>query len=361
LARELKELAGKHLLIASTEACSGKSAVLLGLADKLQQQGVEISYSKPLGNFYEDRGSTEEADIGLVRDYLQLPIDQVFSPLVNVGTASLLRRLIGEDPQDYRSLLQQQAGAVKDRLLCLEAGSNLWEGHSFQLSVPAIVAAVDVMVLLVMRYHSLSSIDHLIAARQELGDRFLGVVINDIAPTEMATVQDILVPALEKLGIAVLATIPKNLTLRSVSVRELVQRLDAEVLCRPDRLDLLVESLSIGAMNVNAALDYFRRARCMAVVTGGDREDIQLAALETSTQCLILTGHLSPQPYIVRRAEDLEIPIISVDFDTLTTVEIVEESFAHVRIQEPVKVEIIRQLMAEHFDFNRFNVLMDLT
>jgi uncharacterized protein len=152
--------------------------------------------------------------------------------------------------------------------------------------------------------------------------------------------------------------LPQNRTLRSVSVGELVKRLQAEVLCCPERLDLLVESLSIGAMNVSAALDYFRKARCMAVVTGGDREDIQLAALETSTQCLILTGHLSPQSYIIRRAEDLEIPIVSVDFDTLTTVEIVEDAFARIRIQEPVKVSIIRQLMAEHFQFDRFAQLL---
>lgn len=354
------ELAGKHLLIASTETCSGKSAILLGLADKLQQQGVEISYSKPLGSFYEDRESSIEADVRLIQDHLKLPPAQVFSPLVSADTASLMRRLEGEDTQDYRSLLQQQLDACPTGLLCFEGGSNLWEGHSYQLSVPAVAATVDAKVLLVMRYHSLRSIEQLLAAHDDLDGRLLGVVINDIPASDLATVQDLAVPALEKRGIAVLATIPKNSTLRSVSVRELVQRLNAEVLCRPDRLDLLVESLSIGAMNCTAALAYFRKAHCMAVVTGGDREDIQLAALETSTQCLILTGHLAPQPYILRRAEDLEIPIISVDFDTLRTVEIVEESFAQVRIQEPVKITIISQLMAKHFDFPRFNQLMGL-
>jgi uncharacterized protein len=352
------ELAGKHLLIASTESCSGKSAVLLGLADKLQQQGIEISYSKPLGNFYSDRSSTAEADIALVRDYLQLTANQVFTPLVAGDTAALVGRLSGEDQRDYRSLLQQQVATAPAGLLCFEGGSNLWEGHSYQLSVPTVAAAVDAAVLLVVRYRSLQSIDRLLAARLELGDRLLGAVINDVPTTDLPTVQDIAIPALEQAGIPILAVIPKNRTLRSVSVRELVHRLQAEVLCRPDRLDLLVESLSIGAMNVTAALDYFRRAHCMAVVTGGDREDIQLAALETSTQCLILTGHLAPQPYIIRRAEDLEIPIISVDFDTLTTVEIVEDCFAGARIQEAVQVEIIRQLMAEHFDFGRFGQLM---
>ena len=80
----------------------------------------------------------------------------------------------------------------------------------------------------------------------------------------------------------------------------------------------------------------------MAVVTGGDRTDLQLAALETSTHCLILTGHIPPQPLILSRAEDLEIPILTVNLDTLTTVEIVDRAFGHVRLQEPIKVSVFR-------------------
>ena len=140
----------------------------------------------------------------------------------------------------------------------------------------------------------------------------------------------------------------------------LVAQLDAEVLCRPDRLDLMVESLSIGAMNVNSALEYFRRGNNMAVVTGGDRADIQLAALETSTQCLILTGHLAPQPFIVSRAEDLEIPILSVDLDTLTTVEIIDRAFGQVRLQESIKINCARELFGNHCEVDRLISLLGI-
>jgi hypothetical protein len=78
-----------------------------------------------------------------------------------------------------------------------------------------------------------------------------------------------------------------------------------------------------------------------------------LAALETSTQCLILTGQLPPQHFILSRAEDLEIPILSVDLDTLTTVGIIDRAFGQVRLHEPIKIECIRQMMAEHFDIDR--------
>jgi BioD-like phosphotransacetylase family protein len=122
----------------------------------------------------------------------------------------------------------------------------------------------------------------------------------------------------------------------------------------------MVESLTIGAMNVNAALEYFRQRENMAVVTGSDRTELQLAALETSTNCLILTGHAPPQSLIINRAEDLEIPVLSVDLDTLTTVEIIDRAFGKVPIHEIIKVNCVVDLMTKHFDFNRLTNYLDL-
>lgn len=91
----------------------------------------------------------------------------------------------------------------------------------------------------------------------------------------------------------------------------------------------------------------------MAVVTGGGRTDIQLAALETSTNCLIVTGNIRPSPIILNRAEEAEVPVLSVDLDTLKTVEIITESLGKVRLHEPMKVDYIRQLFQEHFLVDR--------
>jgi uncharacterized protein len=161
------------------------------------------------------------------------------------------------------------------------------------------------------------------------------------------------IPFLEQHNISVFGQIPSHPLLRSISVREMVHQLNAEVLCCGDRLNLMVEQLSIGAMNVNSALRYFNRAHNMAVVTGGDRTDIQLAALESSTNCLILTGHFSPNTIVINRAEDLEVPVLSVDLDTLTTVEIVDKAFSEARFSETIKVECIQQLFKKHVDIDR--------
>jgi uncharacterized protein len=380
----------KYLLVASTEACSGKSATILGIADRLQEKGIQIAYTQPLvtgnaidreqidpltlvnfdGNTSAPFGSARskplgtserkqtlgtriDNDIQLMAQALSLPTERLGLPLLVLDAARSIDRLTGIDRQDYAKLLKENIQQFPGDLVILEGGANLHEGSLFNLAAAQIAETLDAGVLLVNRYDPLSSIDLLLTAQQQLGKRLLGCIINDIPRDRVETVQTTLVPYLEQSGIPVFGIVHRNGLLRSVTVKQLVEQLDAEVLCRPDRLDLMVESLSIGAMNVNSALEYFRRGNNMAVVTGGDRADIQLAALETSTQCLILTGHLPPQPFIVSRAEDLEIPILSVDLDTLTTVEIIDRAFGQVRLQESIKINCARELFGNHFEIDR--------
>ncbi|MEO1377162.1 MAG: phosphotransacetylase family protein [Cyanobacteria bacterium J06635_10] len=353
----------KYLLIGSTETSSGKSATILGLSHQLHQTGLDVAYGKPLGKcLRESEDSLIEEDIEFITQSLNLPANRVLPTLLALNETTLQQRLCGEDKTDYlQSLKSEYLQNTLGDLVVLEGPGNLSEGHLFDLSLMQVAQVVDAGVLVVFRYKSLLSIEELLYAKRVLEERLIGVVINDVPAEHLQAVNNTMIPFLEKQDIPVLGTLPKSNLLRSVTVRELVHQLNAEVLCRGDRLNLLVESLAIGAMNVNAAVKYFRKGQNMAVVTGGDRVEIQQAALETSTQCLILTGQLPPPPFILSRAEELEIPILSVDLDTLGTVEIIERTFGQVRVHQPIKVECLRHLIAEHFDINRLLSLMGLS
>ena len=349
----------KYLMVASTEACSGKSATILGIADRLQAKGIEIAYAQPVVTGNAVNPLTIDSDVQLMAQALSLPPARLGSPLLVLDAAKSIDRLTGVDHQDYTKLLQECVQLPGD-LVILEGGANLHEGSLFNLATAQVAESLNAGVLLVNRYDPISSVDLLLSAQERLGNRLLGCIINDIPRDRVESVQTTLVPYLEQAGIPVFGIVHRNGLLRSVTVKQLVEQLKAEVLCRPDRLDLMVESLSIGAMNVNSALEYFRRGNNMAVVTGGDRADIQLAALETSTQCLILTGHLPPQKFILSRAEDLEIPILSVDLDTLTTVEIIDRAFGQVRLQEPIKINCARELFGNHCEIDRLISLLEI-
>lgn len=351
----------KHLLIGSTKTYSGKSATILGLAQQLKEQGIDIAYGKPLGTcFSESEADALDEDIRFISRTLNLSDSRLRPTLLSLDSKTIRRRIQGKDQSDYSQMLSQYQQMQGGDLAVLEGPGTLEEGSLFGLSLVQIAQVIDASVLLVVRFHPTLIVDSLLSAKEGLGDRLIGVLINDVPAEELSLVETTVRPFLESQSIPVLGVLPSSQLLRSVSVEELVHQLDAEVLCRPDRLALMVEQLRIGAMNVNSALKYFRRARNMAVITGGDRTDIQLAALETSTQCLILTGHFPPSPLILSRAEDLEIPVLSVDLDTLTTVEIVDRAFGQVRLHETVKVQCIRQMIAKHFDTKRFLSCLNL-
>ena len=352
----------KYLIVASIEPYTGKSGTILGLGREFQKKGFSIAYSKPIGTcFKEQDPSPKEADVQFIAEALGLKEAQIRWPLVDLQTPTLEKRLKQEDDSDYGALLQESLTSIEADMVILEGAGTVSQGSLFGLSILDMATTLDASVLLVARYHSPLVVDSLDTVKLALGDRLVGMVINNIPSQELETTQTLVKPYLESHGIPVLALLPASRLLQSVSVREIARQLKAQVLCRSDRLDLMVESLTIGAMNVNSALGYFRQGQNKAVVTGGDRTDLQLAALETSTSCLILTGHMNPQPLIISRAEDVEVPILSVDLDTLSTVEIVDQAFGKVRLQEKIKVGCIQELMAKNFDLDRFFSKLNLT
>jgi uncharacterized protein len=252
---------------------------------------------------------------------------------------------------------------IEGDLVFLEAPANTAEGAVFGLSLEEMADQLEAPILLVMRFGSLLVVDHILMAKQRFGDRLLGVVINDIPDEQYETAIEVLHPYLENQGIPVFALMPENRTLRSVSVSEIIEQLSANVLCRPENIDLdkvMVEELKIGAMDVNSAQSYFRKSYNKAVITGSSRIDLQFAALETSTNCLILTGRPFISDDVAHKAMELGVPILSVSKDTLSTVSIIEGCLGQVRLHEGVKVTSICDMMAKYFNFDRFLKLMHI-
>ena len=377
---------GSVLLVGSCEPFSGKSALVLGLARHLINKGTQIRFGKPLGTSDEaerkaaglvtgaDPSSSSsaeaaapgelvlDADVRFVGDILGLSPDQLLPSLHLSDPSTAREKLLSGDLDAGQVLarLQDQLASGKDQITLLETAGSFSEGLLYGLSLPQLAHQLQAPVVLVHPWTDARSVDPLLEAYGQLGSLLAGVVLNGVAPEAVAGLLEAEVPALERLGIPVLGVMPRSPLLRSVTVEELARRLQARVLCCRERLDLLVETLSIGAMNVNSAMEFFRRRRNMAVVTGADRTDIQLAALEASTQCLILTGAGEPLPQLISRAEELDVPLLKVDHDTLTTVEVIERTFGHVRLNEAVKATYAFRLVEEHCQFDRLDARLRL-
>ena len=91
-----------------------------------------------------------------------------------------------------------------------------------------------------------------------------------------------------------------------------------------DGIDRLVETFVIGAMNTSSALKHLRQVKSAVVITGGDRVDLAIAALNEDPSCLILTGFIQPDISIVSAANEKGIPVILSPSDTYTTIKNIE-------------------------------------
>jgi BioD-like phosphotransacetylase family protein len=198
------------------------------------------------------------------------------------------------------------------------------------------------------------SIDSIVGARELLGGGFAGAVINRVPQKAHDHVKKSVCPYLEKKGITVFASLHRDILLDSISVRQLNEILSGKVLCCEEGIDEFIENFSIGAMDVDSALKYFRRTPNKAVITGAHRADIQLAALETSTKCIILTGGMYTNDVITGKAKMQGVPILSVHDDTFTTVEKIEHVLGKIRIREQKKVLKTKEIIRQEFDFRRF-------
>jgi BioD-like phosphotransacetylase family protein len=263
---------------------------------------------------------------------------------------------------DYRAQLWEAYGRVssdKDVVL-VEGGDHPLEGSLVDLSSLQVVEMLDARVLGVVRYDTCRCIDTAAGLRSIYGDRLLGLVINAVPRPQMRFVREVACPLLQARQIPVLGVLPEERLLSSVSVRELVEQLGGETLCCQEGLDDLVEYLMVGAMTAEAAITYFRQRPNKAVITGGDRTDVMFAALETSTQVLILTGGRSPMQEVLARAREVRVPIVVVEADTLTTVRSAELSFGRTFVRQPRKMAHFNTLLQERFDFAQFYGMLGL-
>ncbi|GAB3038183.1 phosphotransacetylase family protein [Natronobiforma cellulositropha] len=340
------------LLVASLEESLGKTAITLALARLAREHGDRVGYMKPKGTRLQSTvGKTLDEDPMLARDLLDLDAEMhdlepvVYSPtfveqaIRGRENATELRERVHEA---YTTL-----AADCDRLF-LEGGGRLELGGIVDLTDADVAALLDARVVLVAPYEVPGDVDDVLAGADALGERFEGVIFNNVSDGAYDTLETDVVGFLESNGVPVFGVLPRERSLAGVTVAELADELGATVLV-DDGLDAYVERFSVGAMGANSALRHFRRTKNAAVITGGDRAEIHRAALEApSVRCLVLTGGHRPSGPILGQAAERGVPIVQVQTDTVTTVERAEDVIRSGRTRDEQTVDRMEALLTDH-------------
>jgi uncharacterized protein len=329
------------IFIASVSPFSGKNLICLGLGLKFKKDGYKVGYFKPVGFspvVVEDILTDEDAVFLSKTLEVNEPLQSI-CPVVL--TDDLLMRLTsGEDLH------------IKQKMMTSRGLGRLSGGTSLHFSELDFIKESNAKVIFIDKFQSsIDTLDGFIYASKMLGNQLLGVVFNVVPSSKLNYTREILVPFLKKNGITTLGIIQKDPILSAVPIGEIINSLNGKVLCCEDRVDELIEHFMIGAMNVESALSYFRKVSNKAVITGGDRSDIQLAALETPTKCLILTGELYPNASILGRAQEVGVPIVVVRADTANTLEVCENLSGYASLHDKSKIRRAAEVVEREIDF----------
>jgi len=299
------------LYVTSTGEAAGRTALCAGLGRKLQAQGRKVGFLKP-------GAAGGDGDVEFMKQVLGLeePVDQLCPAADKIEDA-------------YARVSQG-----KDVVLIEGAGAGSPAGKA----------------VLVVPYERNMAADRVVSPAKALGDSLLGIVINLVPEHRIAILKAGLVREVEASGVKVLGVLPDDRALFTITVGQLAEHIGGTILNSQDRSGELVESLMVGALSFDSATSYLTTKANKAVITRGDHADIQLAALNTSIRCLVLTDNIDPNPTIMSRALELNVPIVLVEKDTTSTLEALEGLFEKASLYQEKKADRLVQLVEQYLD-----------
>ena len=204
-----------------------------------------------------------------------------------------------------------------------------------------IAGALDARVIIVEAYSGQPSPSQ--NSYEGFGGNLLGIILNKVPVSRLKRVQD---EISNQPGMNVLGVLTEDRALSTLTIGELAECIQGKILNNAEKSNELVESVMLGAMVVDSGLDYFNRKSNKAAIIRGDRPDMQLAALETSTRCLVLSGSTAPPMYSVQqKAENRNIPIISTENDTTIIVMSIEDAMSKTRFSQEKKLPRLAEIM----------------
>ena len=323
------------LYVGSTSGYTGKTLITMGLGQKFKKDGLRVGYIKPVG-ILPVKVDDILTDNDAWRIYRALEMKDPISDICPVVLTQELE--VKSYLKDIKGLLTKIVKSYnqlsKDKDIMLVGGyGSIYTGSYLGLQGLHVIKRLNSKVIIVVKYEGEYIVDYVLQAKKDLKDKFLGVILNKVTIEHKQSADEYAVPFLKRKGVDILGIIPHDSIVGSITVEELNEMLGGKVLCCHDKLSNLVEHFLIGAMQVDKAIEYFKKIRNNAVIVGGDRPDIQLSAIESGSVCLILTGELYPSEIILSRAEQKNIPILVVREDTYSIAKKLEKLSVKIEVE----------------------------
>ena len=327
------------LYVTSLAKRNGKTAVCAGIGQRLLNEGKKVGFFKIAPGDQNATTEGNDSDAAFMQSILDLkePVEQICPVLGETGNLS-----------DRIKKAVDQVSKGKD-VVIIEGDNS-----------PEIVKALKAKVIIVDNAVD-SPGDGLVSAGKAFGNLLLGVVLNKVPAGQVERVRSQVPVELAKEGINTLAVLPEDRALFTLTIGEVAMQVQGEFLNNAEKSEELVENLMLGAMTVDSGPLYYGLKANKAVLLRSERSDMQLAALQTSTRCLVLSGKRELLPQVMNEAESKAVPVIQTDDDVATIISSIEDALAGNRFNQARKLPNLNELMEQHLDFEALYKGLGLT
>ena len=327
------------LYVASSEAAAGKTAIGAGVGKHLLGDGRKVGFLKPI---IADKkpAAGSDGDAAFMKQVLGLPepVDSL-CPLIS-GEGFLANKV-----KEVYAKVSQGKDVIIVEGMCGQSLDDSLSKTSYEIA-----GALKAKVIVVEGYSN-QSMAKSINSYKGFGENLLGIVLNKVPVSQLKRVSDEISPQFDEAGVTILGVIPEDRVLLTLTVGELANSIQGEIINNAEKSAELVGGFMVGAMCVDSGLEYFGRKANKAAVVRDDRPDMQMAALETSTRCLVISGNTGPIDYVRYKAEDEGVPIILTKNDTGTIVKSIEDALGKARFTQEKKLLKLAEIMEKHLDF----------
>ena len=339
------------LVVASTDKDSGKTSVIIGLAKILNKK---FGYLKPFGDrLYYRKKRLWDYDSALMANIFDLeenPED------MSIGFEHTKVRYMYTEETIKEKLCEMVSSVGKeDGLIFIEGSQTLSYGSFVNLDVLSLTSYINGKLVIVVSGDEGVIMDDLTFVKKYVipaGVDFKGVIINKVKDVE--DFKESYLDDINNMGINVIGIIPYKPELTYLSVNNIVERFFVKVIAGEGGLNRIIKNVFIGAMNVEAALQepIFRKENKL-IITGGDRDDMIIAALESDASCVILTNNILPGSHIIAKASKYNIPLLLVSEDTYQIARQIDNMEPVLTKIDDDKITLITEMVKEHIEIDK--------
>ncbi|MFS4482293.1 phosphate acetyltransferase [Hyunsoonleella sp. 2307UL5-6] len=353
----------KGIYVATIEANSGKSVVVLGLMRMLLGKTAKVGYFRPI---IEDTKNNEpDNHINTVVSYFELDIN--YKKAYAYKRSEVLELYNRGKSGDVIDHIIKKYKYLEERfdIVLVEGTDFSHENSSLELDINMLISKnLGLPVIIVSRGDNSTNISEVVDNVQLAHDTFkeevdvLSIMTNKVNPEDITNLKSLLnkrIPSGTDITV-----IPKIKSLASPTIKEIVNKLNGNILFGANMINNQVDSYNVATMQLRNYLNQLKED-CL-VITAGDRADIILGALQANISKnypkisgILLTGGLLPEDSILKLIEGLSsiIPIISVKGGTFKVANAVGKIKSRIYAENIEKIETSIATFEKHVDTDK--------